>query len=374
MILNSATVKIKFLIVLFIINVQVFAQKTTINGTIVMPEGTLVILNELGEQKLKALDSAYVAKDGKFTLSVETKEDLLCFITFDGSKPPGVTMIVPVGKKMNVTVNNLAGYDYIIDGKENSEITKLNSILAEYDLKLRMFNQRVSEMDAASMSEQEKAVIGTQYSNLVNERTEKIKSFIKDGKGDLSAYFAALYLFSEIQPPLIFLAKKKLDEGSPKSKYTERIGQIASQFGVTEEGAPAPEIALEDTEGNIAKLSSLKGKVVLIDFWASWCGPCRRENPNLKRVYDKYKSQGFEIFGVSLDNNKSGWLAAIQKDDLTWYHVSDLKGWGSSAAQLYGVRGIPKTFLLDRDGNILKVDMRAEELDLFLAEYFANNK
>ena len=373
MILNSATVKITFLIGLFITSVQVFAQKTSINGTIGMPEGTLVILNELGEQKLKALDSAYVGKDGKFTLSVETKEDLLCFITFDGSKPPGVTLIVPAGKKMNVTVNNLAGYDYKIDGKENTEIIKLNSILAEYDVKLRMFNQRVSEMDAASMSEQEKAVIGTQYSNLVDERTEKIKSFIKDGKGDLSAYFAALYLFSEIQPPLIFIAKKKLEEGSPKSKYTERMVQIASQFGTTVEGAPAPEIALEDTEGNIVKLSSLKGKVVLIDFWASWCGPCRRENPNVKRVYDKYKSQGFEIFGVSLDNNKSGWLAAIQKDNLTWYHVSDLKGWSSSAAQLYGVRGIPKTFLLDRDGNILKVDMRAEELDVFLAEYFAKN-
>jgi thiol-disulfide isomerase/thioredoxin len=349
---------------------QIVAQ-STITGQITKPEGTLVVLNELGEQNLKTLDSAYIKKDGSFEFKINNTEELLCFITFDGQKPPGITVIVPPKKKIAITANNIAAYDYQIDGKENASIMSLNSLISEYDSKLRMFNQRVSEMDPSSMNEEEKAVIGQQYSNLVEERTESIKNFIKNGKGDLATYFAALYLFSEVQPPLIFLAKRKLEDGRPKSKYTKRIGQIASQFGTAIEGAPAPEIALEDQNGNIVKLSSLKGKVVLIDFWASWCGPCRRENPHVKKVYDKYKDKGFEIFGVSLDNNKKGWLAAIEKDNLTWYHVSDLQGWSSSAAKLYGVRGIPKTFLLDKDGNILKIDMRASELDVFLADYFA---
>lgn len=353
-------------------NINANAQNSTITGTIDKPQGTLLILNELGEQQLKVLDSAYVKEDGSFQFVQQNSENLLCFITIDGQKPPGITLILPVNKKLKLQVNNLGEYNYQIDGKENTSILALNKLLFEYDTKLKSFNQRVSEMDPSAMSEEEKAVIGQQYSNLVEERTESIKNFIKNGKGDLSAYFAALYLFSEMQPPLIFLARKKLEEGSPKSKYTTRMAQIAAQLGSVIEGAPAPEIELNDQNGNVVKLSSLKGKVVLIDFWASWCGPCRRENPNVKRVYDKYKNYGFEIYGVSLDNNKSGWLAAIEKDKLTWYHVSDLQGWNSSAAKLYGVRGIPKTFLLDREGNILKVDMRADELDQFLAKYFAN--
>lgn len=135
-------------------------------------------------------------------------------------------------------------------------------------------------------------------------------------------------------------------------------------------GGQAPEIALKTPEGEELKLSDMKGKVVLIDFWASWCGPCRRENPNVVRVYNKYNRKGFEILGVSLDKTKDKWMAAIEKDGLTWPHVSDLKGWQSKAAQTYGVRSIPHTVLVDRQGKIIARNLRGSALERKLAEIF----
>lgn len=135
-------------------------------------------------------------------------------------------------------------------------------------------------------------------------------------------------------------------------------------------GAMAPEIDLPSPDGKNIKLSDLRGKVVLIDFWASWCGPCRRENPNVVRVYEKYKSKGFEILSVSLDRDKSRWLQAIEQDDMEWLHVSDLKFWQSVAAKTYGVSSIPYTVLVDREGKIIASRLRGAALENKLAEIF----
>jgi thiol-disulfide isomerase/thioredoxin len=134
-------------------------------------------------------------------------------------------------------------------------------------------------------------------------------------------------------------------------------------------GDEAPEIVMAGVDGKEIKLSSLRGKIVLIDFWASWCGPCRRENPNVVSAYEKYKkakwksAKGFDIFSVSLDQNADAWKAAIEKDALVWKnHVSDLKGWQNGAAAMYGVSSIPMSFLIDENGIILAKNLRGLEL------------
>ncbi len=135
-------------------------------------------------------------------------------------------------------------------------------------------------------------------------------------------------------------------------------------------GAPAPDFTLPAPDGTPLRLSDLRGKFVLVDFWASWCGPCRRENPNVVRLYERFHDKGFEILGVSLDKRREPWLQAIEKDRLTWKHVSDLKGWENEAARLYGVRSIPHTVLLDPEGRILARNLRGPALEAKLEEIF----
>ena len=135
-------------------------------------------------------------------------------------------------------------------------------------------------------------------------------------------------------------------------------------------GAIAPDFQQDTPEGTSMKLSDHRGKIVLVDFWASWCGPCRKENPNVVRLYQKYNEQGFDVLAVSLDRTKDRWLKAIEKDGLEWHHVSDLKGWQNAVAKQYSVSSIPHTILLDREGKILARNVRGPTLENKLKEIF----
>ena len=161
---------------------------------------------------------------------------------------------------------------------------------------------------------------------------------------------------------------------SSQSEYSDAIIATNGQITSLSVGDKAPEIQMRDPQGNIRKLSDLKGKVVLIDFWASWCRPCRMENPNVVRTYSQYKDaafkngDGFEVFSVSLDQNKAAWQKGILQDKLTWEnHVSDLQSWRNAAAQQYNVNSIPATFLLDGEGIIIKKNLRGKALENTLA-------
>lgn len=168
------------------------------------------------------------------------------------------------------------------------------------------------------------------------------------------------------------LLSSELYSHYPEYKLVKDLKQRVDLQKRLQPGNPAIEIELPDPDGNLVKLSSLRGKVVLIDFWASWCGPCRRDNPEVVRMYAKFKDKGFEIFGVSLDRDASAWKSAIEKDGLTWVHVSDLKYWQSAGAESYGVKAIPYTVLIDRDGKIIATKLRGKELENKLDEIFTS--
>lgn len=165
------------------------------------------------------------------------------------------------------------------------------------------------------------------------------------------------------------VADKLRQEWGEYTFAKEFIGFV-DRMKLTAIGQVAPEIALPNPDGEVVKLSSLRGKYVLVDFWAKWCGPCRQENPNIVRAYQKYKDEGFTVYGVSLDRNRQDWLQGIEQDNLTWTHVSDLKYWQSEAAKTYNITGIPFSLLLDPDGKIIAKNLRGQALHQKLAEVF----
>lgn len=166
-------------------------------------------------------------------------------------------------------------------------------------------------------------------------------------------------------------------EKYPDSKYFKKFHEKVNRMKKFAVGSVAPDIVLPNYEGNTTTLSSLKGKVILLDFWASWCKPCRAENPNVVKAYNTYQSKGFDVFSVSLDglpqqqNPKEEWLQAIKQDGLIWKnHVSDMQGWNSPVVPLYDISGIPHTLLIDREGKIIGKNLRGEQLEAKLKEIF----
>lgn len=159
-----------------------------------------------------------------------------------------------------------------------------------------------------------------------------------------------------------------LNEKYRNSKKGKEVDQRIKSVQLTTKGAEAPVFTMKDVKGNNVSLKDLRGKTVLLEFWASWCSPCRAENPNLKEQYKLYKDKGFEILAVSLDSDKKKWEEAIAKDGVPWIHVSDLKGWSSAAGILYGVTAVPAGFLISPEGKIIGNDLRGESLNKKLAE------
>jgi thiol-disulfide isomerase/thioredoxin len=199
----------------------------------------------------------------------------------------------------------------------------------------------------------------------------KIKALIPSMGTHLVALWATNFLPADKEMALLEEIGERFRKARPNHPQVKPFLENLKRIKGVSIGSEAPEIALPTPAGPIMRLSDLRGKYVLIDFWASWCGPCRRENPNVIKTYATYKDKGFEIFGVSLDQEKAAWINAIAKDQLTWPHVSDLQYWNSVAAQAYQVSSIPMTFLLDPQGKVIAKGLRGDSLNQYLANLFS---
>ena len=241
------------------------------------------------------------------------------------------------------------------------------------DLAARM-NQKMMQATPEQLNDSAfNAQLNLEYKQLLNERTQKQQQYVRDHP---DSYFSVVALSESVSSdfdveeiePLFLSIDEKYRETFPGKAFAQRI-EAAKTIGI---GKKAPGFTQNDPDGNPVSLSDYLGKYVLLDFWASWCGPCRQENPNLVKAYAAYKDKGFEILGVSLDNKdgKEAWVNAIEKDGLTWTQVSDLNSWNNEVARSYGVRAVPQSYLIDPQGVIVAQNLRGETLEETLEEIF----
>ena len=241
------------------------------------------------------------------------------------------------------------------------------------DLAARM-NEKVMQATPEQQNDSAfNAQLNQEYRQLLDERTQKQQQYVRDHH---DSYFSVVALSESVSSdfdveeiePLFLSIDEKYRTSFPGKAFAQRI-EAAKTIGI---GKKAPGFTQNDPDGNPVSLSDFLGKYVLLDFWASWCGPCRQENPNLVKAYAAYKDKGFEILGVSLDNKdgKEAWVNAIEKDGLTWTQVSDLNSWNNEVARSYGVRAVPQSYLIDPQGVIVAQNLRGEALEAKLKEIF----
>lgn len=361
----------------------------TVSGSLENAGGIMVYLHEMTSTELIPVDSVIVDTSGTFKL--RGLSDDTRFFAVHALRGNYVYLLARTGDRivLNGDADDLAG-SYNIEGSKDSklirELTREQNRTIERIRRLsNIFNDSLQSPDFESI----KLGLDSAYQGIVDAQRDFTFRFIEN---NLNSQASLMALYQQIgqrhyllDPEVdfkyynmvdssLFILYPESDAVKDLHRQVEELKQkkqmeamSAARLG---NGAEAPEIALPSPEGDTIVLSSLRGKVVLLDFWASWCAPCRHENPNLVKNYEKYKDKGFEIYQVSLDRTKDAWLKGIKDDNLDWIHVSDLQYWNSIVVPVYNIQGIPMSYLLDREGRIIAQSLRGEQLGNKLEEIF----
>jgi peroxiredoxin len=316
------------------------------------------------------VDSATLAEDGSFSITSSNTEPTVYMLSL--SNAGLIPVLVENGDVVKI---NTTAEQYINDAKvEGSTAT---TELIEYFKQFNSFQERVAALNEELMPfaeapdfEQKRAEAQEKYKTYEASQKKYVKGFIDGNKNGVVPVFASLYAANFISPESdfdwFFSLLNRFKEENPSSKYTAWFTKFVEPYTnltALQPGKMAPDFKLPSPDGDSIALSDYRGKYVLVDFWASWCGPCRQENPNIVRMYNRFKGKNFEILGVSLDKERAGWVKAIADDQLTWKQVSDLKFWDSIVTGLYAIQSIPATLLVDPDGKIIARNLRGPELE-----------
>ena len=331
-----------------------------VTGTVEgMPDGKAIIATVNGSS-LDTLAKADV-KNGSFEFTGNVSEPTGAYIMVIGQRGAIPFML----ENANITVNaGQAGLT--VTGSEGQKIydqfMAINATAQQEAMKLQQ------EYQAANGDQAKIQAIQEAYAKLMTDAQAKETELIK---ANPDSYVSTFVIVSGMGQMEYEQLKERYNLLGEKAKASAQGKAIAAQIAKLEStaiGQIAPNFTITTPEGESISLYDIKGKVKLIDFWASWCGPCRGENPHVVEIYKEYHPKGLEIFGVSLDNNKEAWVKAIADDGLVWKHGSDLKGWQSAPVQLYSVSGIPHTVLLDENNKIIAKNLRGDELKQKIAE------
>ncbi len=357
----------------------------SLKGKLKNASGETLVLEQMTRGKSTIIDSAKVDEEGNFEFQharIPQMDFYMLRIT-----PSNFAMLV-MDSTQQITFSGDAkqlGKNYQAEGSSDTKHfislnqilektkTSFDSLKQEYQATMASIKMDSLKMDSLNKLAQES------YIKIINRFTPVLKRKIEEFPGTIANYIAFNFVNIEENLSLYEKVGDSLTARCPSCSYTkqlkENISSYKQQLGIQQEqdktfskGQPMPEIKLNNPDGQPLTLSSLKGKVVLVDFWASWCGPCRAENPNVVKMYKKYHPKGFDIFSVSLDEEKDKWVKAIEKDGLVWNHVSDLMGWNSPLCKTFGITGIPFTILVDRQGNVAAKGLRGEALDTKVSE------
>jgi thiol-disulfide isomerase/thioredoxin len=351
-----------------------FSLKGTLTNAV---GGEMLYLEELSPTKKVLLDSARVDEKGNFEFTHSAPS--MGFYRVKASEANFAMLVLDSTQKINITASYKdIGNTYKVEGSPDTKIfLDFNELGKDMQVRTdslqRAFQAAmgVIKMDSTKVDSLNK-VFEPVYMSMVEQHQGKVAEIVSKNTSSLASLAGIQQLDPDKYLDIYQKVYADLSARFPNSQYLGKLKQDIDSFSKLASGSVAPDFTFDTPEGKKMSLSSLKGKVLLVDFWASWCAPCRKENPNVVRMYKKYHDKGFDVLGVSLDESKDKWVAAIKKDGLMWHHVSDLQGWRSEACRLYGIESIPFAILLDKEGKIIGKNLRGATLEKKLTELFGS--